>query len=119
MPFANLQFDLSDRLVESGQVIESRSFCSQQRTGTMRSDYDGVRAFALAWISFMNYFNLNAINFYMKSLQRIDFVSCYFFKVCCDRGFSSVKDNFQINQPSFKEVISNVAPYWQLRNIEN
>jgi len=29
-----------------------------------------------------------------------------------------VKDNFQINQPTFKEVISNVDPPWPLRNIE-
>ena len=85
----------------------------------MRGDDDGVRAFALAWISFMNHFNFNSINFYMQSLQRIDLFSCYFFKICRDRSFSSVKDNFQINQPSFKEVISNVAPYWQLRDIEN
>jgi hypothetical protein len=85
----------------------------------MRSDDDGVRAFALAWISFVNYFDFNSIDFHMQSLQRVDFLSVDLFKICGDRSFSKMKDNFQINQPSFKEVISNVAPYWQFRDIEN
>jgi len=29
-----------------------------------------------------------------------------------------VKNNFQINQLTFKEVISNLDPLWSLRNIE-
>jgi hypothetical protein len=44
----------------------------------------------------------------MQPLQQVDFFSGNLFKICGDRSFSKMKDNFQINQPSFKEVISNV-----------
>ena len=66
----------------------------------------------------MDYFNFNSIDFYMQSLQRVDFFSGNLFKICGDRNFSKMKDNFQINQPSFKEVISNVDLHGPGGNIE-
>ena len=66
----------------------------------------------------MNYFDFNSIDFYMQPLQRVDFFSGNLFKICGDRSFSKMKDNFQINQPSFKEVISNVDLHGPGGNIE-
>ena len=67
--FPQLQFDFSDRFIESGQVIKGGSFGPEQWTSTMRGDDDGVPTFSETRIAFMDYFNFYSVNFYVQSLQ--------------------------------------------------